>query len=202
MKILRQNRRSLVITINEDGEVVVKAPIFVSSKKIEEFLTEKEDWINKQLKRNEERRGVVKSFDFEKYVYINGEPFSWEEIQKKNRRRSKASYYSQKFSENVVFRAKQWAELLKISEVQFKLCNSRCIWGSCNSSKLIKLNWKMIILPVNLQDYIIVHELCHTIQLNHSPKFWKFVEKYLPNFKFLRSELKKYSVLLREEVLI
>lgn len=200
MKIIRQNRRTLVITVKENGEVIVKAPLFISNKKIDGFIQEKSGWIQKQQIKLAERELVTSQYDFEKYVYINGDKYLWENVKNQDKRITKASFYTKEFDNFIIKRAEQWSKLFK-KTISFRLCNSRCIWGSCNASNIIKLNWKMIILSQKLQDYIIVHELCHTIQLNHSPKFWNEVGKYLPDYKKRKKDLKSYSIILREQVL-
>lgn len=200
MEIIRQNRRTLVITVKENGEVIAKAPLFMSSKKIVEFIQEKSGWIQKQQIKLAERENITSQYDFEKYVYINGNKYLWEDVKNQDKRMTKASFYTKNFNNFVIIRAEQWSKLFK-KAISFRLCNSRSIWGSCNASNVIKLNWKMILLPQELQDYIIVHELCHTIQLNHSPKFWNEVGKYLPDYKKRKNDLKSYSIILREQVL-
>lgn len=200
MEIIRQNRRTLVITVKENGEVIVKAPLFISVKKINEFVQQKSNWIQKQQQKLAERENVTSQYDFEKYVYINGSKFLWEDVKNCDKRMTKSSFYTKEFNNLVLNRAEQWAGQFK-KKISFKLCNSRSIWGSCNASNIIKLNWKMLLIPTELQDYIIVHELCHTIQLNHSTKFWNEVGKFLPDYKARKNNLKSYSFILKEKVL-
>lgn len=200
MEIIRQSRRSLVITVKENGDVIVKAPLFMSSKKIDDFVQEKSGWIQKQQKKLAEKEDIACKYDFDKYVYINGKEYLWENIKNQDKRITKASFYTKEFNNYVIKRAEEWAKHFK-KAISFRLCNSKSIWGSCNASNVIKLNWKMILLPPELQNYIIVHELCHTVQLNHSPKFWSEVGKFLPDYKMRKNELKSYSLILRTQVL-
>lgn len=69
--------------------------------------------------------------------------------------------------------------------------NQRTCWGSCTSLKNLNFNYKLLFLPPHLQDYLIVHELCHLKELNHSPRFWALVAETLPEYKFLRKELQQ-----------
>ncbi len=199
MELIRQNRKTIVITVNENGEVIIKAPYFIPDSKIYSFLNEKQSWIFKQQQKIRNRINVINSYDFVNYVYVNGQKYDWKEV-KQGKRKSKATFYTQEFNKNVIKRAEKWGILFE-KKILFKLCNSKCIWGSCNAKNIIKLNWKMILLPIELQDYIIVHELCHTKQLNHSTKFWEEVAHLLPNYKILRNKLKEYSFLLKTDVL-
>lgn len=70
------------------------------------------------------------------------------------------------------------------------------MWGSMNNKKEMRLNWKLIILPEKLIEYVIIHELCHIKYLNHSKLFWQEVSKYLPDYKSRRNNLKEYSFIM------
>ena len=193
MIVIKEFRRSMVLSLNEDGEVVIKAPFFLSKRKIEEFYLSKQKWIARQKEKIKEAKKHANQYDFENNVYIDGVEHKWEEIKKG--RQSKSTFYSKYFYENIVKKAQNYAD------VEFRLCNSKTIWGSCSHKKVIKLNWKIVVLPPHLQNYIIIHEVCHLKQMNHSKMFWNEVEKLDPNYKQNRKELKTFSFLLREEVL-
>ncbi len=79
---------------------------------------------------------------------------------------------------------------LKVGKVFIR--NQKSRWGSCSSKGNLNFNYKIAMLPSELSDYIIVHELCHLAQMNHSKNFWSLVEQQIPNYKNLRAELKKY----------
>ncbi len=73
--------------------------------------------------------------------------------------------------------------------------NQRTKWGSCSSKKNLNFNYQIAHLPLHLADYIVVHELCHLAELNHSKKFWQLVATVLPNWKLLRAELRKIRIM-------
>jgi predicted metal-dependent hydrolase len=75
-------------------------------------------------------------------------------------------------------------------------------WGSCSSKKNLNFNYRILFLPAHLQDYIIVHELCHLKVFNHSPTFWNLVAETAPNYKACRSELKKIVVKARKPTVL
>lgn len=197
MKIIREFRKSISIRVLESGEVVVKAPLFLTKNKIEEFILSKKKWISKQLSKLKAKEEVLKQYNFEENVYLNGNVFNWDKIRRDNRQ-TKASFYSEK-AITLLKRAEQVSNKLKI-KANFKLCSSMRIWGSCSSESLIKLNWKLIILPIELQYYVIYHELCHTIHMNHSKEFWKQVEKYIPEYKKHQIKLKNLSFILSKDI--
>lgn len=71
--------------------------------------------------------------------------------------------------------------------------NTRSRWGSCSKKGNLNFNYKIVLLPERLADYIIVHELCHLQELNHSPRFWALVARTFPDYRSLRTELRKIS---------
>lgn len=76
------------------------------------------------------------------------------------------------------------------------LRNQKTRWGSCSSSKNLNFNWRLIMAPIEVIDYIVVHELCHLKQMNHSPNFWKLVESIMPDYKERKKWLKEKHYLL------
>ncbi|MFA5948328.1 MAG: M48 family metallopeptidase [Candidatus Gracilibacteria bacterium] len=74
---------------------------------------------------------------------------------------------------------------------KIRIKSQRTKWGSCSRKKNLNFNYRIAFLPPHLAEYIVVHELCHLEQLNHSKNFWALVEKTMPNYKILRKELKK-----------
>lgn len=72
--------------------------------------------------------------------------------------------------------------------------NQKTRWGSCNSKKEIRLNWRLILMPYYVMDYIIIHELCHLKYMNHSKDFWSLVEKYDTNYKLAEIWLKENGI--------
>ena len=84
---------------------------------------------------------------------------------------------------------------MQVQPSSLKLINFKAKWGSCDKLKNIKLNWRICMLPDTVLYYLIVHELAHILEFNHSIKFWQVVEKYCKDYKILRKELKKYDFL-------
>ncbi|SER06945.1 hypothetical protein SAMN05421690_100754 [Nitrosomonas sp. Nm51] len=89
-------------------------------------------------------------------------------------------------------RIAQYAHQLNVPMPPFRLSQARTRWGSCNSAGIIRLNVRLIQLPLHLVDYVVAHELCHLFEMNHSKAFWKRVAVIYPDFQQARRELRKY----------
>jgi predicted metal-dependent hydrolase len=84
-----------------------------------------------------------------------------------------------------------WSRQTGMSYAKLVISNPRHRWGSCNVHNVIRLNWQLLLAPLALIDYVIVHELCHTVHKNHGPRFWKKVADTLPDYQARRKELRK-----------
>ena len=83
-----------------------------------------------------------------------------------------------------------YAEKLGVALPQLRLSRARTLWGSCHSSGIVRLNWRLIQKPLDLVDYVVAHELSHLIEMNHSPAFWQMVESVYPDYKAARKRLR------------
>ena len=190
--IERGRYKNISIRVKDDGKIVVKAPKRVSDSFIKDFINKKSHWINLQLKKVSDITLLKSKYDFNKYCYIFDKAYVAD---------SKTKFYQQAFNDYIITIANDLSNKYNLKFSSLKLANSRRIWGSLDSKKTMKLNWKLVILPKDLAIYVIVHELCHIKEFNHSKNFWLKVESILPNYKTLRKELKRYSFLLNTKVL-
>jgi predicted metal-dependent hydrolase len=94
-----------------------------------------------------------------------------------------------------IFRARtdEWAQRLGIKYREIKLTNARRLWGSCSARDDVRLNWRLIMAPPSLLDYVIVHELCHVTHKNHGPRFWRMVTAAMPDWKIRRLQLRAHD---------
>ncbi|QCE35049.1 M48 family metallopeptidase [Acetobacteraceae bacterium] len=100
--------------------------------------------------------------------------------------------------------AKKWSEIMQAEFSRITLRDTKSRWGSCNTQRAIMLNWRLILAPKAVQEYVIIHELSHLTHFNHSPDFWALVENFCPNGKIGRKEsekwLKNYGIKLQRTV--
>lgn len=102
-------------------------------------------------------------------------------------------FYKKEASKYLIERAHFLSRMSGLSPKQIKIQTARTRWGSCNSQKVINLNWKLIVFPYTLIDYVIIHELCHLRHLDHSAAFWNLVSDHCPNYKEIQANLKEQT---------
>ena len=204
IKIVKEQRKSLLLRITSENSILVKAPLKCSDNSIQKFIDSKKSWINKHIAKMKMLDNFAKSFDFENLIYENTIPImetknirlDYEKLSLANKLKSIKNQYLSMFSvlkERTIFLAQKFG--FKVDKISS--CSSAVKWGSYSSTGELKLNYKLIILPAKLVDYVIVHELCHIRHLNHKPQFWREVERYYPDYKKARKEMKLYSFVLK-----
>lgn len=170
IEIIRQKRRTISIGVGLDGNVVVKVPFYTSEKIIYDFLDEKEGWIinnvEKNKKRNEKLANIKTLSDAEIRKLYNSAKI---EIP------AKCDFYSNKIG---------------VDYRHITIRNQKTRWGSCSSNGNLNFNVALMLVPDEILDYVVVHELCHRKEMNHSKNFWSEVEKIIPDYKSKRMWLK------------
>lgn len=176
VKIIRSNRKTLAIQINPDLSVTVRAPIYASQREIERILKEKEGWIQKHIEKIREQEAKRKEMYGEKGEYgksAEREYLSNEEIHK----------LAEKALEYIPKRVSYFAKQIGVTYGRITIRNQKTRWGSCSSKGNLNFNCLLMLTPPEVIDYVIVHELCHRKEMNHSGAFWAEVEKVLPDYK-------------------
>ena len=171
-EIIRSSRKTLALEITRDGQLKVRAPYKVSRKEIQNFVQSKESWIFKHLKRIEETKAE------------QPEPLSSEEIEK----------LVQKALQVLPEKVEHYARIIGVTYGRITIRNQKTRWGSCSSKGNLNFNCQLMRLPEELQDYVVVHELCHRKEMNHSSDFWKEVEYIMPDYQERRARLKQVRV--------
>ena len=166
----RSNRKTLSISVTDTCELKVKAPARMSDKEIERFIMSKQFWIYKQVKRTE-------AVNEKRAVYSEAEE---RKLREKARRilTEKTDYYKKQ---------------LKVDYNKIRIGDQKTRWGSCSSKGTISYSWRLVLMPEDIQDYVVVHELSHLLEMNHSKEFWKHVEDIIPDYKNRRMWLKKHG---------
>lgn len=203
-RILRSRRRTLTITVSE-GKVVVRAPLGASDELVGRFVAEKEGWI---LKKIEEQTGGEFADVMEGKTLLDdgvrkpvkyGAARSEEkggEFFLKNEKAVRPFFERTRclFLPDEVFELSRRTGMMP-ADVSVRDFKAR--WGCCDADGRIRLNWRLVMLPPVLREYVLIHELCHLKEMNHSAAFWKLVGKHCGDYRQRRRLLKKYSFLTR-----
>ncbi len=164
----REKRKTMTITITPQGELLVKAPANLAEREVERFLQQKRYWIYKQTRRIMEAN--------QNRIYR-----SEEEIKQ----------LKQKARDLLTIKSEYYKKLLGVQYDRIRIGDQKTRWGSCSSRKTISYNWHLVLMPEEIMDYVVVHELCHLIEMNHSKRFWDKVGEILPDYQRRRKWLKE-----------
>ena len=176
VKIIRSNRKTLAIQINPDLSVTVRAPMYAPQSDIERILREKEGWIQKHIEKIRDMEEKRKKTQGEKGEYgesVESEYLTNEEIKK----------LADKALQHIPKRVSYFAKQIGVTYGKITIRNQKTRWGSCSSKGNLNFNCLLMLTPPEVIDYVVVHELCHRKEMNHSGAFWVEVEKVLLDYK-------------------
>lgn len=162
--VIRSNRKTVAIQVNPDLTVTVRAPEYASVKDIDRILREKEPWIRKHKEQIRERKALYES---EETAYLTNA-----EIQELA---DKALGY-------IPERVEYFSKMIGVNYGRITIRSQKTRWGSCSAKGNLNFNCLLMLTPPEVIDYVVVHELCHRKEMNHSKAFWSEVEKVLPHY--------------------
>ncbi len=202
--LIRSDRKTTAIRILPDGTVEVRAPRRLSKRAIEDFLLEKQGWIDKHRADMLERQ--PKSVDPGEVMYLgklyavqygyndmigyDGEkfyaPLHYPEEQLVLAMEELMKRLAKKY---LLPRTCKIAADMGLSPAKIGITSAKTKWASCSGGTNINFSWRLMAAPAEVIDYVIVHELCHMTEMNHSARFWALVEGHCPNWRELRGRL-------------
>ena len=156
--ILQRSRIKNLYIYIKNGEAIVKAPLKLSNKYIEEFLNKKAKWIYESLEKSKNKVKKEKE----------------EKIEKKDVERL------QKIIKENIYK---YSKILGKGPKKVRIRDLKYAWGSCSSNQNISINLKLATKDEKAIEYVVLHEMCHLIYMNHSKSFWNLVEKNMPKYK-------------------
>ena len=162
--IIRSARQTISLQIMADGSMVVRSPLKMREEEIRRFVESKQRWIRKHLPQQDSRVNRL----------TQGEKQALAERAKKE----------------IPVRVAYYARLLGVTYGKITVRKQRTCWGSCSGKGNLNFNCLLMLAPENVLDYVVVHELCHRKQMNHSQSFWAAVERMLPDYKAAKKWLK------------
>lgn len=186
--VIKSRRRSLVLEIINKGDIVVKAPYIISGSRIKSFLQSRSGWISSRL------RQIDKSI--KEYPLTPGSkiPFKGKDIElfildSKDIKKELKDWYKTRAREEITTLVNRYSKLLKVNVNRIYIREQKTRWGSCSSKGNLSFNWKIILTRPELINYLVIHEMCHMIHMNHSKEYWKLVSVYDRDYRRHRKEL-------------
>lgn len=186
MKIIKSLRKTISMKIDEAWEIIVKAPLFISKKTIEEFVNKHRDWIDEKRQTILDR---VKNYnDWEKFMFLWQEyelkfswnskiiTYDWNYFYLNEELKGKAKdlfikFYKHESIKYIEDRLNYIADIFDLEFNNLKVSSAKTRWWSCSSTKNLSFSFRLIMAPVETIDYVIVHELAHLKEMNHSKNF-------------------------------
>lgn len=173
IKLIRSNRRTISLEITSSGEVVVRAPRFMPENEIRAFVEKKSSWLAKHLQKKEQDR---------------------ETLQEEGRLTEQEMKRMQELAKYVIpEKVCYYARLIGVAYGRISIRKQKSRWGSCSREGNLNFNCLLLMAPPEVLDYVVVHELCHRLEMNHSPKFWAHVENVIPDYRKQRKWLKEHG---------
>ena len=157
--------------INEEATLVLRLPMRFPKYRIKDLIKRHKCWITRK-----QRQVIARP------VIELDNPVEW---------------YRKQARQVITVRVKYYADLLGLEVNKIRISNARKRWGSCSAKNNLSFTWRLILAPLEIIDYVVVHELMHIFEKNHSRRFWVRVEEYYPQYRKKRKWLKQNSHLLR-----
>ena len=158
--IIKSNRKTVSLEIRPDGKLTVRAPLRMSYSDIEKYVNSKSAWIEKALEKfaNKDETPAV--------------PFTEEELKK----------YTKAAEKIIPERVKHYAEIMGVEYNRITIRTPKTRWGSCSSKKNLNFSCLLVLMPEKVMDSVVVHELCHLKEMNHSKRFYAEIYKVMPDY--------------------
>lgn len=202
----RSARRSVSVCVKDDNSLVVHAPLGLPITEIEKFLLSKSDWIEVHLRKNEAKNSALSDITSYKKILVAGvagrltigerNAFLFDGVHVKSLKNLKKLYVDNLGSQFIqLFEEIRREHAFKCGNVGFK--DYKAKWGCCDRAGNITFNYKLLMLPRELWKYVAAHELCHTVHMDHSNKFYGLLQGVLPEYKTYKKQLESYSLITR-----
>jgi predicted metal-dependent hydrolase len=209
-KLIRSKRRTIALIIERDGSFTVRAPMRAPRVAIETFIQQKTDWITRTRKKINSIEPIVgKQYtDGETFLFLGSffglklvglqkpslrfdSGFTLSQTAQTKGEQVFTRWYKERALEIISERVKQYAQQYNFAPKQVKISSAKTRWGSCSPDGTLNFTWRLVMAPLEVIDYVVVHELAHLRVKNHSIKFWKAVETIYPEYKKQRKWLKE-----------
>lgn len=215
-------RKNLGIAVRGSDQVIVHAPAGISDREIKKIVQTKINWIEKKrhMWREIEASLQQRNWTSGEQLLVSGEKYKLVINEEKWRkspsvrltdssihvltpvldsvflRQAILAWYNRLAAETIEQRLSHYVQLMSLRPGTVRIKNQKTRWGSCSAQNNLNFNWRLVMAPQSVMDYVIVHELSHITHKNHSRDFWLLVDNYIPDRKISRSWLRKNGHML------
>ena len=207
-RLVRSKRKTLALIVEADGSLTVRAPLRMKDADIRDWIKRKQAQVRKDAPRPRE------FVDGENFLFLGkgyplriiprGKPALVldESFRLTNSAQAKAesvftAWYKKQARKILTERVTYFAQAHDFRVKKIRISSARTRWGSCSTKGTLSFTWRLVMAPLEIIDYVVVHELCHLRVMNHSREFWALVEDLLPGYKARRAWLKKHGGILK-----
>lgn len=173
VKIVRSRRKTVSIEIRPDLSVIMRVPWYVTDQEAAEFFEKKKSWVDKQLGKLIEEAARE----------VHEPPLDETQIRSLADRALKV----------IPDKVKKYAQILQVTYGRITIRNQKTRWGSCSAKGNLNFNCLLMLAPDEVVNYVVVHELCHRLEMNHSRAFWEQVERVMPEYRIHKEWLKVHG---------
>ncbi len=216
--IVKSARNSVSITILPNGIIKVRAPKLMPNFLIRRFVIQHQEWIEKKLKKQKTLPVLSKK------QYVNGETYMflgnqyhlsigahsnihigkselfYPKVLEFRIQKELKTWYQQQAKKIITQRIKENAKQMNVAYSEVYFSDTKSKWGSCTHDNKLQFNWRLVMAPLIVLNYVVIHELAHIEEKNHSDRFWRLVERYTPSYKQHRLWLKRNGSLLNSNI--
>ena len=216
-ELIRSHRRTIGLQITKDARLIVRAPYLATEGYIQKLIQQKASWITSKQDFFKQRQGkvLVRTFspgeeflflgqkyplvvaqDLPKAVVLD-DSLRVSQVVLANARDHIENWYKTQALEHITQRVNHYIQLTGLKYSSIRVNNATTRWGSCGYKDTLNFTWRLVMAPERVVDYVVIHELMHLKQKNHSRKFWAEVRNMIPGYKEDERWLKQNSHLLR-----
>ncbi|MCI9255070.1 MAG: M48 family metallopeptidase [Lachnospiraceae bacterium] len=174
--LIRSNRKSCSISITPNGRITVRVPLRISDREIHHLLTDRQNWIITKYLEQQQKQARMPVSDLTD-----------------TQRAALTQRYIAAAREYFPKRAAHFQQFTGGTYSRITIRDQKTRWGSCSARGTLSFNWRLMLAPPAILDYVVVHELCHLTHMNHSPAFWQAVEAVCPDYRDSRRWLKEHG---------
>lgn len=210
-RLVRSRRRTLALIVERDGSLTVRAPLRLPASEIARFVDARSDWIARMRARAARSAPAIHRYqEGETFPYLGVEyplrlvcdgqaglefdgAFLLDRTLQDQGQRLFTAWYRRQARRHLEERVAHFAGAHGFAPARVRISSARTRWGSCSQKGTLSFTWRLTMAPEAIIDYVVVHELCHLREPNHSPAFWALVESILPDYRLHRSWLKQHG---------